>query len=309
MGGDANQGVLNKKSLRIIGILKNSVSNDYFEGNTISPGTSFVEKGTFNFSGISIAYGFFKRVTLESELGYFLAKKQEYNTSKGKQELIGKGLSDLSFISKYKFFSNPENQIELTGGFGYKIPVGKHEQRNESGILLPIDIQPSSGAYGYIGTLFFYKGFIQKKLRFFITSRVQVNPYDVVFKEIVPTKYYRFGNFYTASLFSSYSISHRWNLILQGRYEYRNRDIYKLQGASDYRIYESSGGKKIFVVPQLVFEIRPGFNASTMFDIPVYQYYNQKQLATAYAGTLTLSKSFDFSQPEKKIADNENREN
>lgn len=309
MGGDANQGVLNKNSVRIIGVLKNSISNDYYEGSKKSGGTSFVDRGSFRFSGITLAYGLFKRVTIETELGYFLSKKQEYNTGLGKQELIGSGLSDLGFIGKYRIVSISASQFEFTGGAGYKIPIGPHQQRNEKGILLPIDIQPASGAYGFLGTLFLYKGYLEKKMRFFLTSRVQITPYDVVFSEIVPDKYYRFGNFYTTSLFTSYSLSHRWSMVLQARHEYRTKDSYKFEGDAGYRTYESSGGQKIFVVPQVIFEIRQGFNASAIFDFPVYQYYNQKQLATAYAGAFTLSKVFDFSRPEKKTTDNENREN
>lgn len=308
MGGDANQGVLNKNSARLIGVLKNSVSNDYYEGSKKSSGKSFVDRGSFRFSGITLAYGLFKKITIESEIGYFLSKKQEYNTSLGKKELIGTGLSDLAFIGKYRIVSASASQFELTAGVGYKMPVGQHQQRNENGILLPIDVQPTSGAHGYLGTLFLYKGFIEKKLRFFLTSRVQITPYDVVFSEVVPDKYYRFGNFYTTSLFTSYSLTHRWSMVLQARHEYRTKDIYKFEGDAGYRTYESSGGQKIFIVPQVIFEIRQGFNASAIFDFPVYQFYNQKQLATAYAGAFTLSKAFDFSRPVK-TADNENREN
>lgn len=309
VGGDANQGVSKKNSLRVIGFVKNSISNDYYEGTRKSQTSSFVERGTFNFSGVTLAYGLLKRFTVETEIGYFLSKKQEYNTTYGKKELRGTGFSDLAFIGKFKLYSRPESQFEFTGGGGYKIPIGPHQQRNENGILLPIDIQPSSGASGFIGTLFFYKGFSEKKLRFFLTSRVQINPYDVVFDEIIPTKYYHFGNFYTTSFFSSYGLSHRLNFVLQTRYEYRTQDFYKFRGDQNYRIYESSGGQKIFVVPQVLFEISQGLNASAMFDFPVYQYYNQKQLATAYAGTITISKVFDFSHPEKKVLENENREN
>lgn len=309
VGGDANQGVLNKNIFRAIGIFKNSVSNDYYEGDKKSGAPSFVDKGSFNFSGIALAYGLHNRLTLESELGYFLSKKQEYNTITGKQVMVGKGLSDLALIGKYKLISKPHDQFELTVGGGYKIPVGQYQQRNQSGILLPIDIQPSSGAYGFLGTLFLYKGYAEKKLRFCLTSRMQVITQDVVFNEIIPAKYYRFGDFYTTSFFAFYGLSHRWSMVLQARHEYRTRDIYKFSGDAEYRVYGSSGGQKVLIIPQVVFEVRQGLNASMMFDIPVYQYYNQKQLATAYAGTITLSKTFDFSRSVKKTADDENREN
>lgn len=294
VGGDANQGVLNRNTLKVIGIVKNSVSNDYYEGDKKYSGTSFVDKGTFRFSGLTLAYGLSKNITIENELGYFLSKKQEYVTPRGNMELKGAGLSDLSLLGKYRIFSRSDNQFELTCGAGGKIPIGQYQQRNENGILLPIDIQPSSGAYGYLGTFFLYKGFVEKNIRFFLTSRVQITPYAVALTEI--SKYYRFGNFYTSSLFSSWSISHRWNAVLQLRHEFRSRDVYKIFGESGYRVYESSGGQKLIAVPQFIFEICQGLNASFMVDIPIYQYYNQRQLATAYAGTVTLTKNFNLNR-------------
>lgn len=300
VGGDVNQGVMNKNSLRTILFFKNSVSNDYYEGDKKSTGPSYIDKGTFNFSGVTLAYGLLKKLTIESELGYFINKKQELDTKFGRQELEGSGLSDLSFIGKFKIFSNPDNQLEITTGAGYKISVGEYQQRNEYGVLLPIDIQPSTGASGYIGSLFLYKGFIEKKLRFFFTSRAQITSSEVVFTEIIPTKYYKFGNFFNNSIFASYSLTPRWSLILQARHEYRTQDQYKDQN-HDYKIYASSGGQKLIAVPQLVFEIRQGFIASALFDIPLYQYYNEKQLATAYAGSIAVSKVFGFQRPEKKI--------
>lgn len=302
VGGDANQGVLNKNTLRIMGVVKKSVSNDYYEGSHKARDSySFVDRGSFNFSGITLAYGLLKVFTVESELGYFISKKQEYNTPSGKQELIGYGLSDLAFLGKFRLLSSPAHQFELTTGAGYKIPVGPHQQRNEYGVLLPIDIQPATGAYGYIATFFLYKGFVEKNIRMFLTGRAQLNPKDVVFSEIIPTKYYRYGNFFTSSLFLSYNLSHRWTTILQTRYEFRTQDIYKDSKNPQYRVYSSSGGKKIMIVPQIVFEVQQGLNVSALIDIPAYQYYNQKQLATAYAGTLTITKSFGMCKPAKTM--------
>ncbi len=309
VGGDANQGVMNKNTLRTILFYKNSVSNDYYEGAKKFNGKTYVDKGSYNFSGFTLAYGLLKKLTFECDLGYFINKSQEFNTREGKQILKGTGLSDLGFGGKYKLFFSSEKQLEITGGAGYKISVGEYQQRNEKGILLPVDIQPATGASGPFATLFLYRGFIEKKIRLFSNSRVQITPNPVVLTEIIPTKYYLFGTIFTSSAFASWSISHRWNLILQTRYEFRAKDRFRFEGNEEFKNYESSGGQKVLAVPQVVFEIRPGFMASALFDIPVYQYYNERQLATAYACTFGLSKVFDLGRSQKKPIELPSKEN
>jgi hypothetical protein len=293
VGGDANQGVMNKGSIKIIPFVKNSTSEYYFEGSKKSSDFSFVDKGTFLFSGLSLAWGITQKITFENEIGYFIHKTQQYITPSGKKQLSGYGFSDMAIIGKYRIYNNTGNEIEVTFGGGYKFPLGNFQQRNKNGILLPIDIQPTTGTQGFIASIFLYKGFLQKKLKFFLNSRAVFTPRPAIFTEIIPKKYYQYGNFYMTSLFAAYAASHRWSIIFQLRGEYREMDKFKFEGENSYRDYLSSGGYKLFGVPQLMYSFRNNLSVSCSFDAPVYQYYNQKQLATLYAFSFMLTKTID----------------
>jgi len=296
IGGEANQGVLDAKTLKILTFLKSSSSNDYYAGDQITK-PSLLDKGGFNFLGFNLSYGINNRLTIDSELGYFINKTQEYLF--GNYQLTGSGLSDISFITKYKAYFNKDKQLEVVSGIGIKIPIGQYQQRSE-GVLLPIDVQPTNGAYGYIISIFIYKGYIEKNLRFFLTSRATIAPHDVAYTEINPVKYYNYGDLYTFSLFTSYNLSVKWNVILQTRYELRTQDKYKFGNESNYQPFTSSGGHKFFLVPQINYNILPKWYLSLLFDYPVYQYYNMKQLGTGYAFGVNISRTLDFVKQIKK---------
>ncbi|UCH14783.1 MAG: hypothetical protein JSV22_02180, partial [Bacteroidales bacterium] len=84
VGGVSNLLVLEKNTLRLIGSYHYGLSNKYYEGNKKSD-YSLVEKADYNYTGIIIAYGLIRKVTLEAETGYFFNKtyKLENSTNTG----------------------------------------------------------------------------------------------------------------------------------------------------------------------------------------------------------------------------------
>jgi len=78
-----------------------------------------------------------------------------------------RGIGDIVTLLKYNLIPmNSGNQRAVSIGIGPKIPVGDVKLRN-SGILLPEDLQPGTGAWDLIlwGYLFiFFKDFNQKQM-------------------------------------------------------------------------------------------------------------------------------------------------
>ena len=88
--------------------------------------------------------------------------------------------------------------------------------------------------------------------------------------------------------------------MTQFRSEIRERDSRPAaQQDVDREAILVTGSQKIFIVPQVSYIFRKDWLASVIVDLPLYQYYNSKQLASTYAVSLSVSREF---KPKMKKA-------
>jgi Putative MetA-pathway of phenol degradation len=281
VGGTGNLGSLNEKTLKVILAHRYSYSGKYMEGNKpYDP--YFVETGNFNYTGILLAYAINKRITTELETGYFENKSQTYVDGVLPQKKSGNGINSITLTPKINILK--KNAWEITTGLGIKYPVGAYN-KEFNGVIAELDIQPSTGATDFINTLFISKEYLEKHLRFFLYNRVEL-------KGTNPLQY-KYGNLYATSFFVSYSASIRWDFIAQIRSEYREKDERPAQ-VKPYDVVKIpiSGSQKIFLTPQINYNVTQKFSLFVLADIPVYQYYNQQQLANTFSVSVGLSKKF-----------------
>lgn len=283
VGGTSNIGILDKKTIRLISFYRSSLSQGYWNGSTKS-NYNFVKSGQFNYTGITLGYGLLKKLTFETELGYFINKTQNYNT----QPTItakGFGLNNAVISIKYNLIKKAEKPFEWTIGTGGKIPFTRKFQLADN-VELPRDVQPSSNAFGVVGQSFLYKGFPEKKMRLFFINRYEINFSDI--------KNYKYGN----ALFNSFFISKQikqsnWAVIIQVRYEYRAKDNTNTNfDFTKGTPIGSTGGSLVFIAPQINYSIAKKWNISLLADVPVFRYYNGTQLGNKFAFALYLSRDF-----------------
>jgi len=281
VGGTGNLGVLAKDEMKIMATYRHSYSGKYMDGSKVYE-PYFVETGYFNHTGFLFAYGVSNRVTLEIESGYFISKGQSYVEGIIPAKKKGYGLTNISFTPKVMLLN--KNDWEITMGLGLKYPIGAYNKAF-NGAIAELDIQPSTGAVDYIHTLFISKEYLAKHLRFFLYNRVEI-------KTANPLQY-KYGNLYSTSFYMSYSASFRWDLITQVRSEIRSKDERPGQ-VSPYDIQKIpiSGSKKVFIAPQINYNINESMNISILVDLPIYQYYNKQQLASSYSMLLSITKKF-----------------
>lgn len=281
VGGTSNIGILDKKTIRLISFYRSSLSQGYWEGDKKSE-YNFVKSGQFNYTGITLGYGMLKKLTIETELGYFINKTQNYNT----QPTItakGFGLNNAVISIKYNLIKKTEKPFEWTISAGGKIPFTRKFQLADN-VELPRDVQPSSNAFGVVAQSFLYKGFPEKKMRLFFINRYEINFPDI--------KNYKYGN----ALFNSFFISKQikqsnWTAIVQLRYEFRAKDVVNINFTNGTPV-GSSGGSLVFIAPQINYTIAKNWNISLLADIPIYRYYNGTQLGNKFAFALYLSRDF-----------------
>ncbi|MEL6589366.1 MAG: hypothetical protein AAFQ68_04770 [Bacteroidota bacterium] len=285
IGGTSALGVNDAETFRLFVNYRYGYAGRYFEGSQVST-TSFIQDGNFNHVGINLSYGLSERLTVEAETGYFLNKTQRYVEGILPATQTGRGLTDLNVLIRLNLLRDLQKDWEVSAGVGFKAPLGNAEQK-DGGAILPRDLQPTTGAYELVQTLFVYKGF--GKLRTFASTRLELKGRSL--------DQYQFGHFFMLSGFGSYAFSERWVMIQQVRAEFRGRDSRPSTGVGiplpegREQIFPT-GSQKLFWVPQLSFAFTPELQLSLLVELPLYQHYNDRQLGSNFASMLSLGYTF-----------------
>ncbi len=279
IAGSTNVGVLQQGTWRAMIIYKYDERADYFEGDK-NIGPMFVQSADYNFLSASLAYGISTNWTLEAEAGYFLNKSYRYRDI---DPLTGYGPSNIVLSTKHLIYSNAERNTEWSASAGLNIPFSREPQFVD-GVMLPVDLQPSSGNYGVVGQSFFIREFPDRSIRIFL-----INRYHMVLGE--NKLGYRFGSSFHSSLFLARHLYFPWTsitkdltAILQLRHKYSGRN------QKDQEAVNNSGSQLFFVAPQLNYNPRPLWNISLIAEFPLYQYYNGVQLAHNYSIALVVTR-------------------
>jgi hypothetical protein len=288
VGGTTNIGIMDKKAFRVISLYRHSYSEGYYKGSKKSD-FNFVKNATYNYTGLVLAYGLFNKLTIETELGYYINKSQTYNIEPAFTN-TGFGFNNAYASLKYNLISKTEKPFEWTIGAGAKIPFTKKYQIVDNSEL-PKDVQPSTHAFGTVTQSFLYKGFPKKKIKIFLINRFETNSLD--------NKNFKFGNSLMSSFFFTKQIGKsNFTAILQARHEYRTKDINNVNNAGCAGCFatgtyvNSSGGQLIFIAPQINYTIAQKWNLSLLADLPVYRNYNGTQLGNKFAFAVYLSRDF-----------------
>ncbi|MBN1416118.1 MAG: hypothetical protein JW973_13535 [Bacteroidales bacterium] len=283
VGGTENLLVLEKKSLRIITFYKYGEGKHYYEKAKRSDSAYLINKANYNYLSGIIGYGLSNKITLEAEFGYYINKSQHYSTQP-EYTLTGRGFTNLIASVKYNLYTNHRKRIYYSVAAGVKIPFSR-EPKEVNNVELPVEVQPTIGAYGLVVNSYFVKENSEKALRFFVTNRIEANLSNKNDYQLGTTI---FTSFYISKHLMFQWLKGDWTTILQVRNEIRTRDQ-----ISD-RLKESSGGYLFFVAPQINYVIKEKWYISAMVDIPVYQYFNGTQLGTGIGATLSLSRTFSM---------------
>lgn len=299
IGGNVNMGVVKKDMLRVAGFYKYSYSGRYFFGDelyTEDKGKTFKE-AYYDYMGGSFAYGLTDKLTLETEFGYFIDKTRVFRYPE-----VGHGFSNGIFSAKYSIYHNYDKRFEFTAAAGGKIPL-RHKAQENKHISLAPEAQSSAGAYGAVFKAYLIKELPFRALRFFLISQ-----YDYNFPSIpgfYDKKKYIFGQALTTSFFVTKHfhmppalewLTHNWTGILQVRNEFKGRNQYLQKDIPDaeWNTVPNSGSNVVFFSPQLNYTLNEIWNFSVMVDVPLYQYYHMKQMATDYAVSVNMTYDLQF---------------
>jgi hypothetical protein len=290
VGASVYVGVLGKNYLRTIAYYRHSYSDTYYEADHKSDQPGPVYNSSYNFTGLAVAYGITKRLTVELEAGYYFDKTQNkyyFDASHNRvdYQIQGHGMSNGTLTVKYGDFIKPAQQIELTSGLGFRFPFTTNPQM-VNGSQLDRDVQPSTNAFGISEIIFFNKGFQSITLRLF-----SINRYDYNFAD---KQKYKYGNILLNAVFVSKKLFKYCFGIVQVRNEWKTND-------NDLNPVEEGGGKVVnsgydlvTVSPSLSYSIAGKWNLTVLCDIPVYKYYNGLQMTPKYSFAVSFTRDFNL---------------
>jgi hypothetical protein len=295
IAGGTSQGVLNDRQAEIGLNFQHVNSNKFLTGD--KPVKNFLDNFNSNYLYGRFAYGVSSKLTMSIETGYFINKTQ---VGLNRRDTISNsGVGDIILFPRYNVYQhNTENaRTEFTVGLGYKIPVGKYL---DSSVIytnpttgqklytpMPPAVMPTTGSNDIIFYGFGYHGYpFKKNLRFF-TSILYIkkgwNPLGQ-----------KFGDYASVSLFAGRTFFRKLGVTLQLKGETiakmqhdRNVDMLALYNID----INATGGKAVFVVPQLGYSFK-SFSMYVLTEIPVYQYVNGTAIASQYQFTAGLSYRF-----------------
>lgn len=256
-----------------------SYSDIYFKGTNRSD-YEYIDYSYFMYSSANLAYGITDKLKVTAEIGYFFAKAQYFVFDQNRNAT---GLGDLVLGAQYLTYQNCERFFNVFPRVKVTLPIGTFDQIDGS-VVLPIDIQPSSGSYKYQVGLLFSKMYMEGKLALFFDNSFE-------YSQRIETERtnYKYGNLFNNSLYAGYKVAPKLTLALQWRSQYRDR-------ASDKNkeLVNATGGHVMFIAPQIRYNFWDKWNISLKYDYPFYKNMNGTQLTNNYAVSLRLSKSIDF---------------
>jgi len=282
VGGTESLLLMEKNTLRFISFYKHGGGHQYFSGDEHAE-FNLIDRSKYNYIATNMGCGITRKITIETEMGYYLDKTQFYNVVPG-YSLKGHGFSNLVLLGKVNLYTNHVKRKYLSLAAGPKIPFSR-EMKQDDNVELPIDLQPSAGSFGWVVSTSFVKESPAYGIRFFLTNRSEINGTN--------KKGYQPGNiFFTSFYFSKHLmfpwLKGDWTSILQIRNETRMQD--RLNG----NIKSSSGGTIFYLVPQVNYFAFEKWNLSAMVDIPLYQYFKGTQMGAGHSFTFVLARTFKF---------------
>ncbi len=268
-----------KKIMEISALGTYSYSDIYFKGSNKSD-YEYIDYSYFLYSSVNISYGITSRLKLSAEMGYFFSKAQYFVFDQNRNAT---GFGDLVIGAQYLAYRNSKRLFNIFPRFRITLPVGDFDQEDGS-VILPIDIQPSSGSYKYHLGLLFSKLYMDGNLALFFD-----NSFEYSQRIKTDRTNYKYGNLYNNSLYVGYKIRKALTLALQLRSQYRDKASNK-----DGDLIHATGGHVMFISPQIRYNFFKTWNVSLKYDYPFYKNMNGTQLTNNYVVTLRLSKSLNF---------------
>ncbi len=186
------------------------------------------------------------------------------------------GFGDIQLIGRYALWVSTKHL--LVGGLGIKTPSGKYKLLDHDGEINEPTIQPGTGSWDGIVSVYHAYQLIPHQLDSFVSTSYQIatkNPLD-----------YKMGNTFTVSYGASYRLSEKWTTSLQANLRNAPRDTFKGEEVP------STGGTSVYLTPGVRTQASPNTAIYTHIQWPLYQKVNEVNIVPRYQLIMGVSHAF-----------------
>ena len=249
---------------------RHSESDRYYEGSIESDFNFFgmVDKTSYDFMNIGIGYGVTRKITLQTQLGYYIQKSEDFDNPMLPDASIS-GLGDMSVSLSYCVFRDIKKGIEFTPFASIKIPVGKFDSEN-AGVKLPLSMQTSSGSFKYSLGFSFYSNLSEK----FYLTLYGLYEYS---QRIVSTNFdYQYGGLFYSNVAAYYKIHKVVSMGMQMGYEFQGR------AKSENCVLIGTSYHMIKAIPQVLCRLSSKWQLMLIAEMPLWRYVEEIQMSNKF---------------------------
>ena len=253
-----------------------------FEAGVIEPGHHREVSTRGTIVRADLAYGVTSRWSVFARLPLLVDKNHEHFDEAGTPDEVftaadgTRGFGDVALGVRYAFLVKANDL--LMGSLAVKLPTGSYKLLDSEGDINEPGIQPGSGSYDGLVTLYYVRHAFPSRLEWFVSGSARFNRENSLD--------YRTGEETVVAGGASYAVSPRWVFTLQANVRHLGRDDYRGEGVP------STGSDAIAISPGVRFRTGDRFELYGYVQVPAYQDVNEAQLAPRAGLVLGLSKSF-----------------
>jgi len=231
---------------------------------------------------LDLAYGITSRVSVFGLLPLLVDKAHEHFDEAGTPEETftnadgTRGFGDVALGARYALLVKANDL--LMGSVSAKLPTGAYKLLDSEGAINEPTIQPGTGSYDGVITLYYAHHEFPKPVEWFVSGSGRVNGRN-------PLEY-RVGDEVVATFGASYAIGQRWMYSLQLNARHAGRDDYRGEGVP------STGSRSLSLSPGARFRTGDRLELYGYVQVPVYQDVNEDQLAPRCGFVFGFSKTF-----------------
>jgi hypothetical protein len=231
---------------------------------------------------LDLAYGITSRVSVFGLLPLMVNKDHEHFDDVGTPDEHftnadgTRGFGDVALGARYALLVKANDL--LMGSLTAKLPTGAYKLLDGEGAINEPTIQPGTGSYDGMLTLYYAHHPFPSPLEWFVSGSGRVNGRNSL--------EYRLGNEIVGTGGVSYTAGQRWVFSVQANARHAGRDDYRGTGVP------STGSDSISLSPGVRFRTGDRLELYLYVQVPVYQDVNEAQLAPRAGLVIGVTKSF-----------------
>jgi hypothetical protein len=247
----------------------------YFEQQRVVPFFHQDRDGRGRFLQVDVGYGLFARTTVYASIPAATQRLQDVRhgavTTAYDVWGVGDGLVGVRQALALRG--------ALVGGLAVKTPLGRSGLLDSyDGTVLEPTLQPGSGAWGLVSSLQYSSGPVLRDVSWSASASQELTTTNA--------RAYRFGADSIGTLGLSRPLGRLVTASLQGKLFHKGRSTYRGVGVG------STGGTTAYLTPGLRVRGPAAVGLYAYFQVPVYRYVNETQLAPRRGWLVGINRSF-----------------